>query len=45
MCNVTPSWPVVCACIIMYKEEYSVQKAGKQKDNELSPENIAMTVK
>ena len=36
---------IVCAYIIMYMEEYSVQKAGKQKDNELSPENIAMTVK
>ena len=25
---------IVCACIIMYMEEYSDQKAGKQKDNE-----------
>ena len=36
---------IVCAYIIMYMEEHSVKKAGKQKDNEMSPENFAMTVK
>jgi phosphatidate phosphatase len=36
---------IVCAYSIMYMEEYSVQNAGKQKDNELSPESSEMTVK
>ena len=36
---------IVCAYIIMYMGEHSVEKAGKQKDNELSPESSEMTVK
>ena len=33
---------IACACIIMFMEEYGVQKEGKQKDN---PESFEMTVK
>ena len=29
---------IVCAYIIMYMGEHSVEKVSKQKDNELSPE-------
>ena len=35
---------IVCAYIIMYMGEHSVEKVGKQKDNELSPESSEMTV-
>ena len=33
---------ITCACIIMFMEEYSVQKVGKQKDKQ---ESFEMTIK